>query len=122
MGDFKPLPRDRHENICSAGSSVTVFLNPVNSGLTDGSWQAVTLPAGVECKSVMIQIHNGSLTDFSSFASSPPGFHFSTTGSAGMDFIQCVGSVAVDVAGAAGAVIGYVRAAAGNVCSVMVLS
>ena len=122
MGDFRPLPRDKYERVCAAGSSVTVFLNSANSGLTDGSWQAVTLPAGVECKSVMIQIHNGSLTDFSSFASSPPGFHFSSTGSAGRDFIQCVGSFSVDAAGLAGATLGYVRAAAGSYCVVTVLA
>lgn len=73
------------------------FLNPVNNGLTTGSWQRVEIPSHINAKSVLIQIHNGSASDFSSFQNSPPGFHFSSTGGPGKDFINCSGSISVDL-------------------------
>lgn len=103
-------------------TSSSVFLNTTDSGITDGDWQLVQLPEGIEAKSVLIQVHNGATTDFTSFASNPPVFHFSTTGSTNKDFIQCVGSFSIDIFDVRSKTIGFVRAAAGNYCVVTVLS
>lgn len=86
----------------------------------DGTFKAVTLPC--DAKSVAIQVHNGSATDFTSFASNPPGFHFAPNASPGTNFMQCVGTLSFDGVQPEGVTIGYVRAAAGNYCVVTVLA
>ena len=53
---LKARPRDEHKLLAAKGSESTVFLNATNSGVTTGSFQEVVLPAGVECKSIMIQV------------------------------------------------------------------
>ena len=98
------------------------FLNPANNGLTTGLWQRVEIPPNINAKSVLIQIHNGSVSDFSSFQNSPPGFHFSSTGGSGKDFINCSGSLSVDLFEDNVQYIGYVRAATGNYVVVTVLA
>ena len=91
-------------------------------GATTGYWQKVVLPTDIVAKSVLIQVHNGSTSDFSSFSANPPTFHYSTTGSSGHDFIQCVGNVSVDIFSGESLTLGFVRAATGYYVVVMVLS
>lgn len=120
--NFKPMPTDGWSKVCSKGTVAKVFLNATNSGVTDGTFQAVVLPSGIECKSVMIQIHNGTTTDFTSFKADPPGFHFSSTGHAtNKDFTNHIGSHVVDIAKASGSTIGHVRAASGQYVVVEVI-
>ena len=99
-----------------------VFLNPVNSGVTTGLWQRVEIPSNINAKSVMIQVHNGSSSDFASFQNNPPGFHFSSTGGPGKDFINCSGSFAVDLFDENTKYVGYVRATSGYYVVVTVLA
>ena len=114
---IKPQPTDDNGRLIPSVSGINGLFN---TAAMDGAWKAVTLPC--DSKAVMIQVHNGSSTDFSSFGSNPPVFHLAKTATAGTDFAQCVGSVTFDCVAIAGTIIGYVRAAAGNVCSVMVLA
>ena len=98
------------------------FLNPVNNGLTTGSWQRIEIPKHINAKSVLIQVHNGSASDFISFQSNPPGFHFSSTGGSGKDFINCSGSFSIDLFEDNIEYIGYVRATSGYYVVVTVLA
>ena len=91
-------------------------------GATTGAWQEIILPQDIVAKSVLVQIHNGVASDFTSFAANPPTFHYSTTGSSGQDFIQCVGSFSIDIFDGSSPSIGFVRAAAGYYVVVTVLS
>ena len=114
---IKAQPVDDNGKVIPSVSGVNSIFN---TSAMDGTWQAVTLPC--DAKAVVVQVHNGSGTDFTSFASNPAGFHFAKTATAGTDFAQCVGSMSFDCVAASGTVIGYVRAAAGGVCSVTVLA
>ena len=114
---IKPQPTDDNGRLIPSVSGINGLFN---TAAMDGTWQAVTLPC--DAKAVMIQVHNGSSTDFTSFASNPPGFHLAKTATAGTGFAQCVGSVTFDCVAPAGTIIGYVRAETGYVCSVTVLS
>ena len=114
---IKQLPEDENGKTIQSPSGVNAIFN---TAAMDGTWKAITLPC--DAKAVMVQVHNGSVTDFTSFAANPPGFHLAKTATAGTDFAQCVGSVTFDCVADLGTTIGYVRAAAGNVCSVMVLA
>ena len=114
---IKQQPTDENGKIIPSVSGINGLFN---TAAMDGTWKAIILPC--DAKAVMIQVHNGSGTDFTSFAANPPGFHLARTATAGTDFAQCVGSVTFDCVADSGVTIGYVRAAAGNVCSVMVLS
>ena len=91
-------------------------------GATTGTWQEIILPPDIVAKSVLVQIHNGVASDFSSFAANPPTFHYSTTGSSGQDFIQCVGSFSIDIFDGSSPSIGFVRAATNNYVVVTVLA
>ena len=91
-------------------------------GATTGAWQEIILPPDIVAKSVLVQIHNGVASDFSSFAASPPTFHYSTRGSAGQDVIQCVGSFSIDIFAGASPSIGFIRAATSNYVVVTVLA
>lgn len=113
--NLRPLPTDGQGKICSKGSAAKVFLNATNNGLTTGSFQAVVLPSGIECKAVMIQVHNGVVDDFTSFGANPAGFHFSSTGHAvNKDFTNHVGNHVIDIGKDSGETIGYIRAASGQ--------
>lgn len=110
--------------IASSPTRIHVALNATNSGVTTGLLQAVVLPSDItfETLTVEIQVHNGSTSDFTSFASAPPVFHFSKTNTEDSNFRQCVGSISVDVSAPAGTTIGYVRAASGQYVVLTVLA
>ena len=114
---IKQQPTDENGKIIPSVSGINGLFN---TAAMDGTWKAITLPC--DAKAVMIQVHNGSGTDFTSFAANPPGFHLAKTATAGTDFAQCVGSITFDCVADLGTTIGYVRAATGSVCSVMVLA
>ena len=100
-----------------------VYLNPTNNGISTGSMQEILLPEGVSANAIMIQVHNGSVSDFTSYASNPIGFHFSSSGSAsGKDFINCVGSFTIDLHKEDEGSIGFVRATSGNYITLTVLN
>ena len=114
---IKRQPTDENGKIIPSVSGINGLFN---TDAMDGTWKAITLPC--DAKAVMVQVHNGSGTDFTSFAANPPGFHLAKTATAGTDFAQCVGSVTFDCVADLGTTIVYVRAAAGSACSVMVLA
>ena len=58
---------------------IGVYLNPTNNGISTGSMQEILLPEGVSANAIMIQVHNGSVSDFISYASNPIVFHFSSS-------------------------------------------
>lgn len=119
---LKALPRDEHKLKASRGSNSVVFLNETNSGITTGSFQEILLPANTECKSIMIQVHNGIIDDFTSYGANPAGFHFSTTGHAtNKDYTCHVGSHVIDIGKKKDASLGYVRAAASQYVVVEVI-
>ena len=91
-------------------------------GATTGAWQEVVLPQDIVAKSVLVQVHNGVASDFTSFVANPPTFHYSTTGSSSQDFIQCVGSFTIDIFDGASPSIGFIRAATSNYVVVTVLA
>ena len=114
---IKQQPTDENGKTIPSVSRINGLFN---TATMDGTWEAIILPC--DAKAVMIQVHNGSGTDFTSFAANPPGFHLARTATAGTDFAQCVGSVTFDCVAIAGTIIGYVRAETGYVCSVTVLA
>lgn len=85
---------------------------------TNGSWQNIPLPVGTDCKSVMIQAHNGVESDFTSYAADPPVFHL--TFNAGTDWTQHVGSFSFDIVQGGGTNLCSVRAASGNKIAVFI--
>ena len=102
---------------------IGVYLNPTNNGVSTGLMQEIVLPEGVSANAIMIQVHNGSVSDFTSYSSNPIGFHFSSSGSeSGKDFINCVGSFSIDIHKEAEVSIGFVRAAIGNYITLTVLN
>ena len=81
---------------------------------TTGSFQPITLPSNLMgASSILIQVHNGIASDFTSFKADPVCFHFSTTGASDNNFIQCIGSFSVDILDRKSPTIGYVRAISG---------
>lgn len=120
--NLRPLPTDGSSRTASRGTEATVFLNATNNGLTTGSFQAIILPSGVECKAVMIQVHNGVVDDFTSYGANPIGFHFSSTGSnVNKDFTNHIGSHVIDIGRISGETIGFVRADANQYVVVEVI-
>lgn len=90
-------------------------------GVADGTFQAVVVPT--DCKSVLIQAHNGVTTDFTTYQDSPIGFHFSVSGSETLkDYINCVGAIEISIDVPRGTIVGYVRAASGGQISGIVAS
>ena len=83
-----------------------------------GGWDAITLPGGVDSKAVMIQVHNGVASDYTSYKAEPPGFKLSFNG--GTDWIECVGSFAFDQVQPGGVVLCSVSAALGNKIAVFI--
>ena len=92
----------------------------VSTLTSDGSMQAIVLPTlTFEAQTVIVQVHNGVTTDFTTFNANPPGFHFSTSGHAtNPDYLECQGTFAFDVSAPGGATVGYVRAATGQYVTV----
>ena len=89
------------------------FSNVLSIGASSTSWIPIILPIGIKATSVMIQLHNGSPTDFTTYKTDPPLFHYSTLGDASTAFTQCVGSLSIDILDGASPSLGYVRAATG---------
>lgn len=112
-----PFPTDYHGSTIPLPSKISII-----AALTsNGSFQAITLPTAV--KSVLIQVHNGVVTDFTSYALNHPSFHFSTTGHAtNKDYINCTGSLQFDMVAPASTTIGYVRAEAGQQIAIMAVA
>jgi hypothetical protein len=90
------------------GSTVETYLLHT----TDGTWKAATLPAGVDCGSVILQVHSGSATDYA--GSTAAGFLFShdSDGSDGF-FIAPKEGFSLNLVKGAASSLGYVKAATG---------
>lgn len=76
----------------------------------DGDWQAVTIPAGEECKSVRIGCRPDDTAVYT-HVDDPTEFHISFN-SDGTYFQWCIG-IALSIGKAAGETVCYVRATAG---------
>jgi len=82
-------------------------------GIADGTFKPITVP--VDCKTILIQIHNGVVTDFTSYENAPLTFHYSTSGSAVLkDYVNVTRQIGISKVCTAGSIAGYVRAAAGG--------
>lgn len=115
MEGIRLLPEDKCFTTIQSISDITIFAGPVMDGV---SFKAITLTT--DSKSIKIQASNGIATDFTSFASNPPTFHFSRkeVPSAG-EWTQHVGELNFDLVAPANTVF-YVRAATGVVIAVTV--
>ena len=101
-------------NIQAISGIVSIF----NPGTMDGTtFLPVTLP--VDSKCIKIQAGNGVADDFTSFAASPPTFHFALAASPTV-WTQHVGELNFDCVAVSGTVVGHIRAETGVVISVTV--
>lgn len=119
MRNYEDSPVDSSGNVVGAENGKTFWaVNP-----TTGGWDAIELPEDVECKAVFISVVDGDdsvfETDIGNF-----GFLFSTNSDGtgwnrkrqegfSMGFSKSAGDV--------NRVIGYIKAAIGNVVSVQIL-
>ncbi len=111
-GSLSVIPTDVDGNIAASGDVMVTFWD---DDTTDGSFNEIELPSGVQCKSVLIQVVSSTDTNFDV----DTGFHYSTTGNATKDWTTHTGIV-IDVGKTHGS-LGYVRAAAGAKVAVLVL-
>ena len=118
MGELTPYKYDGNTKIIQLPSSLKMFALDAPDGTT---FKAVTLPAGVDCKTIMIQAQP-STADFASYAANLPTFHLATSASPGSLFSQHVGTFAFDNVQPGGAVMGYVRAATGTKLIAVILA
>lgn len=103
----------------ATGSAIKTFWM---ASATNGDWQAVSLPAGTECKAVLIQVHDGTDTGYDPDAGNV-GFLFSSEAAGtgwsryGVDGLSLsIGKVQAD-----GGVIGYIKATADKKVAVTIL-
>jgi len=105
-----PLPIDTNARTCAIGTTLKTFwIDAI------GSFQPLELPSGIECKTIKINVHDGSLT----FAHTPIEFHISSeeTGE-GWDWWK---SGAIFSIGQLEGIICYIRAEAGNKIAITIL-
>jgi len=110
---LKIMPVDHNGKVAASGSEAKSWWDDDD---TDGTFNEIELPAGTECKSVLIQVISSVATTYTNDI----GFHFSSTGSATQDWTTHVGGLIIDVGKDSGS-LGYVRAAAGNKVAILVL-
>lgn len=113
MAIVKDLERDGWNHPIADGSETDSFWIDATGG-----WDALTLPDGVECKAILIQVHSG-LTDFTQ-ADSPDMFYHSSN-SDGTGWTWHVGDLSISIAKADGN-LGYIKTQVGKKIAVKVLS
>jgi len=101
MDYFKALPKTVDRVDCADGSeNKTFWVEPT----TATGWNAVTLPAGVECKRCSIQVHSGDIA--TELAADPTKFFFSSEAD-GTGWIVCAAGINPG-AGKVSGILGYV--------------
>ena len=93
---IKPLPLDTNGREIQGG--VSQYVDTITM---DGTYKAITLPTGYECKSVLIKMQDSS------------EFRYSHTSTVTVPYIP-VTSLSIDIVAAAGDTIGYAYAASGT--------
>ena len=93
---YTALPTDRNGNPIDGG--IVPYVHTVTM---DGTYKAITIPTGYECKGVLIKMQNGA------------EFKFSHTATATVPYITSTG-LTIDVVARAGDTIGYVNVASGT--------
>ena len=110
---LKAMPEDLNGRAAASGSEVSTFWMATD---TDGTFHAITLPTGTECKAVLIQVISSSSTTFDTDVT----FHYSSTGNESTGWTVHNGGHVIGVGKKSGS-LGYVRATAGYKVAVEVL-
>lgn len=121
---LKSMPRDNNNHPAAAGTETKVFYNDSDgdgtANDTTGLWQEVFLPTGAECKSVLIQVHSGTDTDYE--GDTLVGFLFSHETAGDFIIVPAAGFVrSIGVIAAGSTSLGFVKAAAGAKIAVVIL-
>lgn len=96
MGNVSPLPLDRNGREIQAGNATHVFTVTM-----DGTYKAITIPSGQECKSVSIKMQDGR------------EWKYSHTDVATVPYIPYT-NLSMDIVAEAGDTIGYANADSGT--------
>lgn len=108
------IPIDATGRIAGDGTTAKTY----HVDTTDGTWQAISLPEGVECKTILLQMHGTSETEYDPDTACSP-FLFSNTDATGWVVIPAYG-LQLNVVKTSG-VIGKIKAASGDHVSILVI-
>lgn len=90
------LPIDKNGKVVQGG-----IVSYVHTVSMDGTYKAITIPTGYQCKGVLIKMQGGA------------EFNYSHTAAAPVPYIEST-SLSIDIVAEEGDIIGYVNAASGT--------